>query len=326
MKTILVTGGAGYIGSHVLNQLSKNKKYNVIVVDNLSTGRKESVIYGDLKIGDVGDHKFMDSVFASHDISAVLHFAGSIVVPESVENPLKYYSNNTINSFKLLEHIAKYNNPPLIFSSTAAVYGELKNGIASEESPTNPESPYGRTKLMTEEMIKDLNISNPKFRYVILRYFNVAGASMDGNIGQSTPQATHLLKAACETAIGKRKSMSIFGIDYPTADGTCIRDFIHVDDLARAHVAAIDYLINGYVSQTLNCGYGAGHSVKEVIEMTKKVSAKNFSVEVAPRRPGDCMMVMSKAEKIKTVLNWIPQNNDLETIVKSALDWEAKLK
>lgn len=324
-RKILVTGGAGYIGSHVINQLAKINEHEVIVLDNLSTGRKESVLYGELIVGDVGNNSLLDKLFSHYKFDAVMHFAGSIVVSESVSDPMKYYENNTINSSKLIDMCKEYNVNNFIFSSTAAVYGHLENGVASEETPANPISPYGRTKLMTEWMLRDYQQSHDDFNYVILRYFNVAGASLDGKIGQSTPQATHLLKAACETATGKREKMFIYGNDYHTKDGTGIRDFIHVDDLARAHICALNYLFQNRQSHILNCGYGNGHSVLDIIEATKRISKKNFCVEIASRREGDCPVVMSKAEKIKDILGWKPENDDLSVIVSSALSWEKKL-
>ncbi len=326
MKNILVTGGAGYIGSHLLNQLKSLPEFHPVVVDNLSTGKRESILHGELHVGDVADTEFMAKLFEKFNFAGVLHFAGSVVVPESVADPLKYYENNTANTLKLLSHVARFKTPALIFSSTAAVYGNLADGVAHEDTPTNPESPYGRTKLMSEWMLQDMAHALPDFSYMILRYFNVAGASLDGRIGQSTPQATHLLKVACETAVEKRAQMQIYGTDYPTKDGTCIRDFIHVDDLARAHIAALKYVLEEKKSQTLNCGYGHGHTVSEVISAVKKLSGRDFPVELAPRRPGDCGVVMSKADKIKALLDWEPQHDSLDVIVKSALEWERKLK
>lgn len=325
-KKILVTGGAGYIGSHVLNQLKMLAEHDVTIIDNLSTGKREAILYGELVIGDVGDEAFLEKVLSSQKFEAVIHFAGSVVVPESVSNPLKYYLNNTINSFKLMNACVKHGVNKFIFSSTAAVYGSLETGVASEETATNPESPYGRTKLMTEWMLQDVALAHPQFNYVILRYFNVAGASLDGLIGQSTPQATHLLKVACESATGKRAGMQIFGTDYDTKDGTCIRDFIHIDDLARAHICALNYLAQGNKSVALNCGYGQGLTVSEMIATTKRLSGIDFKVELAPRRAGDCAVVMSEAKKIREVLGWVPLNNNIDVIVKSALEWEKKLK
>lgn len=325
-KKILVTGGAGYIGSHVLNQLKMLAEHDVTIIDNLSTGKREAILYGELVVGDVGDEAFLEKILSSQKFEAVIHFAGSVVVPESVSNPLKYYLNNTINSFKLMNACVKHGVNKFIFSSTAAIYGSLETGVASEETATNPESPYGRTKLMTEWMLQDVALAHPQFNYVILRYFNVAGASLDGLIGQSTPQATHLLKVACESATGKRAGMQIFGTDYDTKDGTCIRDFIHIDDLARAHICALNYLAQGNKSVTLNCGYGQGLTVSEMIATTKRLSGIDFKVELAPRRAGDCAVVMSEAKKIREVLGWVPLNNNIDVIVKSALEWEKKLK
>ncbi|MGZ3787738.1 MAG: UDP-glucose 4-epimerase GalE [Bacteriovorax sp.] len=322
--TILVTGGAGYIGSHVINQLGQAGK-DIVVLDNLSTGRPENVLYGKLIIGELNDQKLLDTMFEKYNFEAVLHFAGSIVVPESVENPTLYYQNNTELSLKLIKTCIKYKTRKFIFSSTAAVYGMPEGGVASEETLPNPINPYGRSKLMTEWMLKDASLAHD-FSYVALRYFNVAGASSTGKIGQSTPRATHLLKVASEVAAGKRNGMSIFGNDYSTHDGTCIRDYIHVDDLAQAHADALKYLDSNKKSQILNCGYGHGFSVKEVLSTVESVIGKKLTVEVAPRRDGDAETLISKAEKIKNILGWVPEHDNLSYIVKSAIEWEKKLK
>lgn len=322
--SVLVTGGAGYIGSHVVSLLGEAKK-DILILDNLSTGRPENVLYGRLIVGDLSDQGLLDKIFSENKIEAVLHFAGSIVVPESVENPTLYYQNNTENSANLIKKCLKYNVKKFIFSSTAAVYGMPESGVASEETPTDPINPYGRSKLMTEWMLQDVSRAHD-FSYVALRYFNVAGASKTGKIGQSTPRATHLLKTAAEVATQKRVGMSIFGTDYNTKDGTCIRDYIHVDDLAQAHLDALTYLDKANKSQVLNCGYGYGFSVKEVLASVEAYIGHKLNVEVGPRRAGDAVELISMAEKIKDVLGWQPKYNDLDYIVKSAVEWEKKLK
>ena len=322
---ILVTGGAGYIGSHMTHALAERGE-EVIVLDNLSTGFEWAVAPdATLLIGDVGDAELLKMIFATHDIEAVVHFAGSIVVPESVENPLKYYANNTVNSRTLIEQAVQAGVPHFIFSSTAAVYGIPERSPADEETPTAPINPYGRSKLMTEWMLQDVAAAHP-LTYVALRYFNVAGADPKGRTGQSTPEATHLIKVACQTVLGQREKMFIFGDDYDTPDGTCIRDYIHVTDLIAAHLDALEYLRKGGESAVFNCGYGHGYSVREVIDMVKKVSGVDFPVEVAPRRPGDPPELVAAAEKIRTTLDWQPQFDDLEEIVASALAWERHLQ
>lgn len=322
--SILITGGAGYIGSHVISQLGE-MGHDIIILDNLSTGRSENVLYGKLIVGDLADQALLDEIFTKYKIDAVMNFAGSIVVPESVTNPVLYYQNNTVLTFNLIKTCLKYKTNKFIFSSTAAVYGMPESGIASEETPTNPINPYGRSKLMTEWMLEDISHAHD-LSYVALRYFNVAGASGTGKIGQSTPNATHLLKSAAEVVAKKREGLSIFGSDYPTKDGTCIRDYIHVDDLARAHLDALSYLEKGGKSQILNCGYGLGFSVKEVVSAVEEVTEEPLKVTLAPRRAGDSIMLISEALKIKQVLGWTPRFNDLKLIVKSAIDWEKKLK
>ncbi|AUN99185.1 UDP-glucose 4-epimerase GalE [Bacteriovorax stolpii] len=322
--SVLVTGGAGYIGSHVVSLLGEAGK-DIIILDNLTTGRPENILYGKLIIGDLRNQALLDQVFTDHKIEAVLHFAGSIVVPESVTNPTLYYQNNTENSAALIKTCLKHGVKKFIFSSTAAVYGMPESGVASEETPTSPINPYGRSKLMTEWMLEDVSNAHD-FSYVALRYFNVAGASKTGKIGQSTPRATHLLKTAAEVVTKKRAGMSIFGTDYKTKDGTCIRDYIHVDDLAQAHLDALSYLDKGGKSQVLNCGYGHGFTVKEVIGAVESYVGQKLNVEMGPRRAGDAVELISKAEKIKTVLGWQPKYNDLDYIVKSAIEWEKKLK
>jgi UDP-glucose 4-epimerase len=317
---ILITGGAGYIGSHVLKALS-SLDHHIIIYDNLSTGHKAAITAGELVVGDLADKEKLDSLFKEQQFDAVLHFAGSIVVPDSVSDPIAYYLNNTVNSHYLISLCAKYKVHKFIFSSTAAVYGMPEDGVCSEDSKLAPINPYGQSKLMTEHMLRDVaNSSN--FRFVALRYFNVSGADPDGKIGQSFPEATHLIKVACEVATGKRPSIKIFGTDYPTPDGTCIRDYIHVSDLADAHVKALEYLVRGGYSEVLNCGYGHGFSVREVLSRVKEITGKDIKVEDSPRRPGDPASLTSIAQKIRHVIGWTPKYDDLNLIIKSAYEWE----
>lgn len=328
-KNILITGGAGYIGSHVLNLLGQDESYDyqITVLDNLSTGRKKSVLYGELVVESLENTEFVDQLFQQKKFDAVIHFAGSIVVPESVENPEKYYANNTENSLNLLKLCHKHNVKNFIFSSTAAVYGMgLDNGgRCTEEGHVDPINPYGRSKLMTEWMLEDFSKAYD-FNYVALRYFNVAGGNVEGKVGQCTPNATHLIKIACQCATGQRDKMQLFGTEYPTSDGTCVRDYIHVDDLGFAHLDALKYLLKGGTSQVLNCGYGRGATVREVIKAVKNVSGVDFPVEEVGPRAGDAVELISVADKIQKVLGWKPRYNDLELIVKTALDWEETLK
>lgn len=321
---ILITGGAGYIGSHVLNLLGQ-EGHDIVVVDNLSTGRKESLLYGRHEEFDLEDLSKLDSLMAKEKFEACLHFAGSIIVPESVEKPIKYYQNNTTNSLNLIELCVKHSVNRFIFSSTAALYGDsAPNGICTEDTLVAPINPYGRSKMMTEFMLED-TAKATDLNYVALRYFNVAGANVDLKVGQCSPNATHLIKIASECATGKRDGMSIFGTDYDTKDGTCIRDYIHVDDLAQAHVDALSFLSKDQESAVLNCGYGHGYTVKEVIETVKKVTGQDFKVDEVGRRAGDAAILISKAEKIREVLGWKPKHDDLELIVRTAFEWEKKL-
>jgi UDP-glucose 4-epimerase len=319
---ILITGGAGYIGSHVVLALS-SAGHDLTIVDNLSSGHRQAVKAGQLIELDVADPE-LDTLFQSSKFDAVFHFAGSIVVPESVSKPLEYYQNNTLNSHRLISLCLKYNVPKFIFSSTAAVYGATETGTCSEVTPVGPLNPYGHSKLMTEQMLKDASFSNHHFKFVALRYFNVSGADPEGRVGQSFPGATHLIKSACEAATGKRNELYVYGTDYPTKDGTCIRDYIHVSDLADAHVAALNYLSAGGKSEILNCGYGHGFSVREVVALVKKISGVDFKVIEAERRAGDAATITSKVERIHKVLDWKPKFDDLSFIVKTAFEWEKK--
>ena len=319
---ILITGGAGYIGSHVVKALGK-QGHDLTIYDNLSTGHRQAVTYGELIVGDLGDKEKLNSLFEEKKFEAVFHFAGSIIVSESVAEPLKYYQNNTINSHFLLTLCQKFKVNKFIFSSTAAVYGIPKDGICREDSELAPINPYGNSKLMTEMMLKDLSNATD-FRYVALRYFNVAGADPEGQIGQSLPQATHLVHLASETDCGKRDHLKVFGTDYTTEDGTCIREYIHVSDLAEAHVKALEYLTINAKSDIFNCGYGHGFSVKEVVTQAKKVMGVDFKVIESPRRAGDPAVLTAKADRIQSYLGWKPQYDNLDIIIRSAYEWEQK--
>lgn len=323
-KQILVTGGAGYIGSHTISQLGR-AGYEIIIYDNLSTGTTSAITSGRLVLGDLADRQQLERVFAEHNFEAVLHFAASISVPESVVKPLAYYSNNTANTLNLLHCCERFGVNKFIFSSTAAVYGQPTVNPITEATIPEPLNPYGSSKLMSERLIRDYAIANTDFKYVILRYFNVAGAEISGNLGQSGKKATHLIKVACDAALGRRDNVSIFGTDFDTPDGTGIRDYIHVDDLARAHVDALIYLDGDRaLSQILNCGYGQGYSVRQVIEKVKEISGVDFTVIEAERRAGDPACVIAAAERITQTLGWQPQYNDLDIIVRTALAWEKK--
>lgn len=323
MGKILVTGGAGYIGSHAVKALGESG-FEVIVIDNLSTGFKESILFGELYQGDLKDREFVESVFKRNQIDAVLHFAGSIVVPESVEKPHKYYQNNTENSRALIETCLKFGVKRFIFSSTAAVYGMGEGRVLVESDATNPINPYGRSKLMTEWMLEDTAKAHD-FNYIALRYFNVAGADFEGRIGQRFPGATHLIKVSLQAACGKRDNMSIFGTDYETEDGTGVRDYIHVVDLAQAHVEALKYLMKNDQSHVMNCGYGRGFSVREVVEVCKQVTGVDFKVNIEGRRAGDPGLLISNPGKIREVLGWKPKHDDLVRIVESAWGWEMQI-
>ena len=322
--TVLVTGGAGYIGSHMVHALVDAGE-RVVVLDNLSTGFDWAVPKGvSLAVGETGDQPRVAALIAQHQVDAIIHFAASIVVPDSVRDPLGYYRNNTVNSRALIETAVAGGVRRFIFSSTAAVYGNPARVPVREDDPTVPRSPYGSSKLMTEIMLRDAGAAHG-LRHMILRYFNVAGADPLGRTGQSTKGATHLIKVGVETALGRRPKMDVFGTDYPTPDGTCIRDYIHVTDLVRAHAAALAYLRGGGASATLNCGYGRGFSVLEVIETVKRVSGVDFKVEFAGRRAGDPALVVAACDRVYSTLGWQPDFNDLKTIVAHALAWERKL-
>src|SRR6476469_2621009 len=322
--TVLVTGGAGYIGSHMVHALAEAGE-SAVVIDNLSTGFSAFLPEGvPLFIGDAADESLVEGVIAAHGVHSIIHFAGSVVVPESMRDPLAYYRNNTMTTRSLLNTAVKCGVNRFIFSSTAAVYGNPDRMPVPEEAPTRPLSPYGSSKLMTEIMLHDVATAHG-MSYVVLRYFNVAGADPKGRAGLATVGATHLLKIAVEAATGQRAKIDVFGTDYPTQDGSCIRDFIHVSDLAQAHRAALSYLRDGGPSVTLNCGYGRGYSVLETIEAVRRVSGRNFAVQYAPRRPGDIMTMVADTSRLRATLNWTPQFDDLETIAAHALAWETKL-
>ncbi|MEA2895405.1 MAG: UDP-glucose 4-epimerase [Bradyrhizobium sp.] len=322
--TVLVTGGAGYIGSHMVLALAEAGE-SVVVIDNLSTGFSTSLPEGvPLFIGDAADENLLEGVIAAHGVESVVHFAGSVVVPDSMRDPLAYYRNNTMTTRSLLNAAVKCGVNRFIFSSTAAVYGNPERMPVTEDAPTRPLSPYGSSKLMTEIMLHDVAAAHG-MNYVVLRYFNVAGADPLARIGLATVGATHLLKIAVEAATGQRAKIDVFGTDYPTPDGSCVRDFIHVSDLAQAHRAALSYLRGGGAPTTLNCGYGRGYSVLETIEAVRRVSGRNFAVQTAPRRPGDIMTMIADTGRIGTTLDWTPQYADLETIAAHALAWEEKL-
>jgi UDP-glucose 4-epimerase len=322
-RSILVTGGAGYIGSHVVRQLGETAE-NIIVLDDLSRGFKQAVTAGDLIVGDVGDSVLVSRLLVQHRVDTVMHFAASTVVPESVANPLKYYGNNTCNTRSLLEACLENGVKNFVFSSTAAVYGMLDEGYADEQSPTRPINAYGTSKLVSEWMLRDVAAVSD-LRYVALRYFNVAGSDPGGRIGQATQGATLLTKVACEVMVGKRPHVAVFGSDYPTPDGTGMRDYLHVEDLAAAHLNALDYLRGGGKSLTLNVGYGHGYSVREVLRMVETVGGKPLAVREEGRRAGDPAYLVARADRIRQELGWRPRYDDLEAIVSHSLAWERKL-
>jgi UDP-glucose 4-epimerase len=341
-KKIFITGGAGYIGSHVVKVLGE-KGYDILVYDNLSTGHREMVLHGDLVVDDLENQERLLEVIERFKPDAVIHFAASIQVEESVREPLKYYMNNTMNTIRLLHRITKIGKssakgkccsrgvsstrllPSFIFSSTAAVYGIPQQIPVGEKAPLEPINPYGASKMMIERVLNDLALAEYRFRYVSLRYFNVAGADFKSRIGQRYREATHLITRALKTAKGEQEKLSIYGTDYDTPDGTCIRDYIHVDDLARAHILALEYLLGGGKSDVFNCGYGHGYSVREVVNAVKSTTGVDFEVEESSRREGDPPALVADSRKIKELLGWQPENDDLRYIIETAWNWEKKL-
>jgi UDP-glucose 4-epimerase len=321
--SILVTGGAGYIGSHTVQQLT-GRGESVVVLDNLSTGFRQALQGVTLVEGDVGNQQLVAATLREHNVHTVIHFAACTIVPESVSDPLRYYGNNTCQTRSLLAACAAHGVRNFVFSSTAAVYGIPASGVTAEDSPLAPINPYGTSKLMSEWMLRDLAAASA-LRFVALRYFNVAGSDPQGRIGQSTRQATLLVKVACEVCVGRRDAVSIFGTDYPTHDGTGVRDYIHVVDLADAHLLAVDYLRGGGTSETLNCGYGHGYSVREVLDSVQRIGGTPLRVIEGPRRAGDPPSLVAESLRIRKVLGWTPQLDDLDGIVASSLNWERKL-
>ena len=322
--TVLVTGGAGYIGSHTVDALVQAGE-SVVVIDDLSTGLSDFLPEGvPLLVGDAGDGDLVEGVIAQHRVESIIHLAGSVVVPDSMRDPLQYYRNNTMTTRSLLNAAVRTGVNRFIFSSTAAVYGTPDQMPVPEHAPTRPLSPYGSSKLMTEIMLHDV-ASAHGMDYIVLRYFNVAGADPLARMGLATNGATHLLKIAVEAATGQRAKIDVFGTDYPTPDGSCIRDFVHVSDLAQAHRAALSHLRRGGTSATLNCGYGRGYSVLETIEAVRRISGRNFAVQYAPRRPGDIMAMVADVRRIRATLDWTPRYDDLDTIASHALAWEERL-
>ncbi len=324
LGSVLVTGGAGYIGSHVVLAL-QDAGYRPVVLDDLSTGVRQAVPHEVSFVqGAIGDAGLLTRLIAEQGIEAVLHFAGSIVVPESVRDPLRYYRNNTLKSHALIEACVAHGIGKFVFSSTAAVYGIPAVVPVAEDADTRPINPYGASKLMTEWVLRDTTAAHP-LRYAALRYFNVAGADPAGRVGQSTPAATHLIKVACEVAVGKRNDIQVFGTDYPTPDGTCVRDYIHVSDLADAHVLALRHLAGGGESIVLNCGYGRGASVKEVLDAVEHACGQRLKTGYGPRRAGDPPALVAAADRLRRTLGWAPRHDSLATIVETALAWEQRL-
>ncbi len=320
-KKILVTGGAGYIGSHVVKALGESG-YDTVVLDNLSTGHREAVLYGELVEGDLKDADFIDEALDAYKPDAVMHFAALIKVEESVQKPLLYYKNNALNTLNLLVSMLKHGVFRFVFSSTAAVYGIPEKIPVNESAPLKPINPYGSSKMMTEHMLKDIAAARKDFLYISLRYFNVAGADKNARIGQKYRDASHLITRALKTAKGELERLQIFGTDYDTPDGTCIRDYIHVDDLSDAHILAMEHLYNEKESGVYNCGYGHGYSVREVIEEAKRVTGIDFPVEETGRREGDPPELVADSTRLKKELSWKPKYDDLSYIIKTAWEWE----
>ena len=321
--SILVTGGAGYIGSHVVLQL-RARGERVVVLDYLSRGFRQALLDTQLVVGNVGDRATVRALLSEHGVDTVMHFAAYTIVPESMRDPLKYYGNNTCATCTLLECCLAAGVRHFIFSSTAAVYGMPASGVAAEATPTAPINPYGTSKLMSEWMLASVAQASA-LKFAVLRYFNVAGSDCGGRIGQATPNATLLVKVACEAAAGKRDAVEIFGTDYPTADGTGVRDYIHVEDLAAAHLDALTWLRGGGGSTTLNVGYGHGYSVRQVLASVERVTGRKLQVRESARRDGDPPMLIARADLIRSQLNWQPRLDDLDTIVRTAWNWEQRL-
>jgi UDP-glucose 4-epimerase len=324
VNKVLVTGGAGYIGSHVVLALGE-AGYDVLTYDNLSTGNRDAVLQGALVVGDLADRQLLSETLQAFRPAAVLHFAASIEVGESVQNPLKYYRNNSLNALNLLDAVCAAGVERYIFSSTAAVYGNPTSLPVTEEAALLPINPYGASKMISERFLADLAAADETFEYVALRYFNVAGADPQTRLGQDYANPTHLITRALKTALGIYPKLQIFGTDYPTADGTCIRDYIHVSDLAQAHLDALAYLEAGGRSRIFNCGYGHGFTVREVVDVARKVTGIDFPVEDAARREGDPAELVAGSDRIRSELHWQPRRDDLEFIVRTAWEWERKL-
>ena len=322
-KNILIVGGAGYIGSHI-NKLLSSTGYNTIILDNLSTGHRDFVKWGAFELGDIGDSTRLDEVFTKYKIDCVMHFAAFAYVGESVENPEKYYQNNVTSTLNLLKSMRKHKVNKFIFSSSCATFGEPTKMPIIETTPQNPINPYGRTKLMIEHALKDYSDAYD-MRFCALRYFNAAGCDRDSEVGEDHTPETHIIPLVLDAAIGKRESITIFGEDYPTEDGTCVRDYIHVEDLAEAHKLAMEYLLDGGESDVFNLGTGIGNSVKEIIEAVKKISKRNFTVKLGERRHGDPPVLVASSEKAKAILNWEAKYKDIEETIATAWQWHIKM-